>query len=186
MQVFRLVNGGFVDRLIAFDSLPERLVRNIKTRDISGMPRYWAKWMMENGSVRQVFKIQEKMSENRTLQVSKAPIGNEPCFYVLEYKDVNADREKWEEICNYVRRTVETKVRLMDRIEDMAKKMAPDSHAQLEIEPEDIPVIEVPSEAVEATNQDEPIKENEEFLTPNGEVAQAKKRGRPKKVAVEA
>ena len=146
MQVFRLVNGGFVDKMIAFDSLPESILTGIRTKDISGMPRYWGKWLEDHGCVRTVFKTETEILMDRRMHVTKTPIGKEPCFYVLDYMDLNADKEKWQEITNFLRRAVDKTVRLMDKIEDMAKKMAPDSYAQLELEPEDIPVIEIPKE----------------------------------------
>lgn len=184
MQVFRLVNGGFVDKMIAFDSLPERMLAGIKTRDISGMPRYWAKWLTDNKCTRPVLKTETEILADRNLKITKTPIGTEPCFYVLDYKDTNADKEKWQEITNYVRRVVDVKTRLLDKIEDMATKMATDSYSQLALEPEDIVVIECPLEDEKKASSDI-IKETEQILTPNGVVPE-KRRGRPKKVAVEA
>lgn len=188
MQVFRLVSGGFVDKMIAFDSLPERLLKGIRTRDISGMPRYWAKWLNDNGCTRDVYRTTTEVLPDRNLKVNKISIGQEPCFYVLEYTDLNTDKEKWQEISNYVRKAVITTTRLMDKLEDMAKKMAQDPHAQLELEPEDVPVIEVPKEVIAERDDKEIIRSSEEVLTPTGDsvMLTPKKRGRPKKVAVEA
>lgn len=188
MQVFRLVDGGFVDKMIAFDSLPDRLIKGIRTRDIAGMPRYWAKWLIENGSVRDSFKTETEELPDRKLRVHKSKVGEEPCFYVLDYKETNQDKEKWQEIANFVRRTVDTKVRLLDRLEDMARKMAPDCHAQLEIEPEDIPVIKIPSEFEEESAPEAIVQVSDEVISRTGDlvVPEPKKRGRPKKVAVEA
>lgn len=184
MQVFRLVNGGFVDKMIAFDSLPKRILAGIRTRDISGMPRYWGKWLEDNGCVRDVFKTETLIANDRSLHVKKTAIGKEPCFYMLDYTDLNVDKEKWQEISNYVRKAVDTKVRLLDKLEDMAKRMAPDSHAQLDLEPEDIPVIQVP---LEEENVSRETPKESIYLTPENEVAEApKRRGRPKKEAVEA
>jgi hypothetical protein len=187
MQVFKLVRGGFVDNLIAFDSLPERLLKGIRTRDMAGLPRYWANWLKEKGSVRPVFKTQTEVLENRNLKVTHTPNGEEPCFWILEFQDLNQDKEKWSEISSYVRQAVDTTVRLKDRIEDMAKPMAPDSKAPMDIEPDDIPVIGVPAEVAQKA-EPAAIRASEEVITPTGDsIAQeSKRRGRPKKVAVEA
>lgn len=184
MQVFKLVNGGFVDKVIAFNSLPTRFLAGIRTRDVSGMPRYWAKWLSESGSVRDVMQTETEVLADRNLRVTKNKAGTEPCFFILEYKDLNADKEKWQEICNYVRRVVDVKVRLLDHLEDMAKKMANDSYSQLDLEPEDVTVIEVPDEEEKISDTDI-VKSTEQIMTMTGEIP-AKRRGRPKKVAVEA
>lgn len=186
MQVFKLVNGGFVDKMIAFNSLPKRILSGVRTRDIAGMPRYWGKWLEDNGCTRDVFKTETETRPDRSLHVTRTVMGKEPCFYLLDYTDLNVDKEKWQEIGNYVRKAVDTKFRLLDKLEDMAKKMAPDSHAQLDLEPEDIPVIIIPAEEETVSRE---TKKEEMFLTPQGDVADAtvpKRRGRPKKVAVEA
>jgi hypothetical protein len=41
MQVFRLVQPGVVDRVIAFEELPKDLVEGIQTREPAGLPRNW-------------------------------------------------------------------------------------------------------------------------------------------------
>lgn len=128
MQVFRLVFTGMPDRMIAFDSLPVEFTRTLKTREPAGLPRHWGRWLKENNSV------DEK--------------GN-PIFYICDYIMTNNDREAWQNITHYVRRMVDTKFRLLDKIEDMAPKMAKDSRADLTLEPEDVPVIPINSGAEE-------------------------------------
>lgn len=66
--------------------------------------------------------------------------------YVLFYLTQNNDKEKWQEITNFLRRVCDAKIRLLDRIEDMAVPMASDSKEAVSIEPEDIPVIPIPKE----------------------------------------
>lgn len=188
MQVFKLVRGGFVDSLIAFDSLPERILKGIRTRDLAGLPRYWAAWLKEKGSVRPVFKTGTEVLQDRNFKITKTPVGIEPCFWILEYQDLNSDKEKWAEINNYIRQSVEMTVRLKDRIEDMARPMAPSSSAPLELEPDDIPVISIPADKLETPEASSMVQSSEEFITPTGDPvsAQPKRRGRPKKEAVEA
>lgn len=41
MQVFRLVQPGVVDRVIAFDELPADLIQGINKREPSGLSRPW-------------------------------------------------------------------------------------------------------------------------------------------------
>ena len=41
LQVFRLVQPGLVDKVIAFDELPQDLIDGIKTRPPDGLPRHW-------------------------------------------------------------------------------------------------------------------------------------------------
>lgn len=171
LQVFRLVEGGHVDKMIAFDVLPERLLTGIRKRDLAGLPRYWKKFACEGIN----------------------PSTREPVFfhYFLDYKDVNSDKEKWGEIIAYVRRAVDIKTRLMDKLEDMAVAMAPDPKSPLELEPENIPVIAIPVELIVPSDPQGLIKEEEARL-PNEKIGietvseEPKRRGRPKKVAVGA
>jgi hypothetical protein len=181
MQVFRLVNQGSVDKMIAFDSLPESLLSGIRTRDISGMPRYWGRWLTENGCTRKVFKTETEVLPDRDLRISKTPIGDEACFYILDYITLNADREKWEAICDFLRRNVDPQIRLKDRIENDALPMAKDSYSELSLDPEDIKVIKVNADSVEEKDDKSIVQQTETFMTPTGDSVVAKKRGRPKK-----
>ena len=183
MQCFKLVNGGFVDKVIVFDSLPERLIQGVRTREVSGFPRAWAKWLGSIGSTRTVFKTNTTVDMARNWKYTHTPIGQEPCFYLLEYTDINADREKWKAICEYIRMNVGSEVRLKEKIEDMALAMAPNSTTPLSIEPEDIPIIPVPSDVDLIVTPEELVKPGEQIIV---EETVPKKRGRPKKVAVEA
>lgn len=152
-QVFRIVDPGRVDRMIGFEELPERMVKGLKRGAIDGLPRHWKDY----------------------LEVSKTDKDPRP-FYILEYKTINADKERWQEIGNYVRATTAKEVRLLDRLEDMALPMAPDSYSAMTLEPEDILIIPVPLET-----QKLKIVEEAKTEEPNEPTA-LKKRGRPKKV----
>lgn len=177
MHVFRLVNGGAVDKIIAFDSLPKRLVFGLKTKPMDGFPRFWQRWLIDNGSTQPVSIMNPETGAREQRE--------QPCTYLLEYKMVNADIQKWQEIANYVRKAVDLSVRLMDRIEDMAVAFAKDSYSELSLEPENVPVIPVPSEVkreVEAPRDKTGVM-SEDAAVP---VVEKKRRGRPKKVLVEA
>lgn len=179
MQVFRLVNAGFVDKLIAFDELPERLMKNIKTRAVEGLPRSWARWLGEVGSTRVVYETETERDASGTYRFTYTPIGKEPCFYILEYTDINSDKEAWRAISEYLRMHVGSEVRLREKVEDMAVKMAPDCVSALDIEPEDIPVIKVPVEGKRQENPDEIVKAGERIIVEQAPIV--KKQGRPRK-----
>lgn len=181
MQCFRLINAGFVDKVIIFDALPERLVRGIKTRAVEGFPKVWARHLGEIGSVRDVFKTTTEKRGPGDYVFTHTPIGKEPCFYVLEYVDSNPDKEAWRLIAEHLRLHCAETVRLKEKIEDMALAMARNSTDPLTIEPEDIPVILVPHETASKDDPEELVKEGEVIIVHE---APAKKRGRPKKVLV--
>lgn len=120
MQVFRLVKGGIVDKMIRFDELPKNLLTGIRRGPLGGLPRYWAK----------------------ELGVNPKDENARP-FFVLDYVYTNSDKNKWSEIVSHVRRNAPKEQRLLDQLDEMAVPMAPDSHSQLTLEFEDIPIIKV-------------------------------------------
>lgn len=121
MQVFKLVTPGQVDRILAFDELPADIIRGIKRSPMKGWPRYWQRWF-----------------ENEL----KHDFNKEPKpFYILDYKMINADKEKWSTISAYVRKMTPPDYRLMDDIAEMAKPVAKDPYSELDIEPDDMAVI---------------------------------------------
>ncbi len=171
-QCLKLVNGGFVDKVIVFDSLPERLWKHVNTRAADGFPRSWARWLASIGSVRPVWKTETTVDLARNYTFKKTAIGEEPCFFVLDYQDINADKETW--------RNISTR-RVCPMPANMALALAANPTRPLEVEPEDVPVVKVPSE----------VKEEEHPLVKPGETiiiqeTAPKKRGRPRKVPVEA
>jgi hypothetical protein len=181
MQAFKLVNGGFVDKVIVFDSLPERLWKTVKTRACDGFPRAWAKWLAEIGSTRTVFATETNVDMARNWTYKHTPVGQEPCFFVLEYTDTNADKEAWRNICDYLKMNCGPEVRLKDKIEDMAMALASDSYKALEIETEDVPVIVVREEP--AVSKPDLVAQGEQIVV---QEPAKKKLGRPKKAVVEA
>lgn len=165
MNVFRLVNPGRVDKMIAFDTLPKRLCSGIKTKDLKGYPRYWRTWLKEHDAVHTVKRWNTQELKHDEVE--------ETFTYVLDMM-VNEDKEKWQAITNYVRKAVDLSVRLMDKMDDMAIPLAKDSYTEINIEPEQVPVIPVPLELIKGVQELPQIVEVEK-----------KKPGRPKKVAVE-
>lgn len=162
MQVFRLVDPGRVDKVLAFDSLPESMLVGITRGTANGLPTNWTGYLgVKRGDTKAV------------------------PFYVLDFRTLNKDKEKWQEISNYVRRSTDKNFRLMDDLYDMAKPMAADSHSSLELEPEDVLVIPVLTEEEEI---EETLIKKIEKEEPKQIVAvePQKKRGRPKKEAIPA
>lgn len=183
MQAFKLVNGGFVDKVIVFDTLPERFTGNTQTREAAGFPKAWAKWLSDIGSVRPVFKTETSVDLARNWTFKKTVVGSEPCFFVLSYTDLNADKERWREICDYVKVNCGPEVRLKEKIEDMATPLAPNSTSPLEVETDAITVIKVPPEVAIEEKPEDLVKPGEQIIV---QESASKKRGRPKKVVVGA
>lgn len=121
MQVFKLVLPGEPDRILAFDSLPKDLVQGIRRAPVEGLPRYWRKWFESTAA--HDFKKEPKP------------------FHMLDYVYVNQDREKWGKITEYARKMSPETFRLMDKLEDMGKPLAVNSHAEVSLEPDDVVVI---------------------------------------------
>ncbi len=172
MQVLRLVDPGYVDRMIAFDTLPASLFRGVRMKDLEGYPRHWKNWLKDHNAIRVVKRWNEDLGK---------PVEVEETFtYILDYKFINDDKQKWQEITNYIRKAVDLKIRLLDKIEDMAVPVAKDAHSELGIEPENVPIIPIP---LSATRQEAPP----EIVKPGEEVTiEPKRRGRPPKIAVGA
>lgn len=151
MQVFRLVESGHPDKIIAFDSLPERLLEGLEMREPTGLPRHWAAFL---GKQKRYIKgSMEKMPDGTTKRIGEETTWG-PYFYILDYKEINRDKYRWQEIGGFVRKTVDLKFRLMDKIEDMALPMAPDSASEMNLEPEDVTekaTIPIPVEFQELT-----------------------------------
>lgn len=151
MQIFRIVKGGFTDKVIGFDSLPKSMLSGIGKGSIDGFARHWKKWF-------------EDVAVDEYRKDGTGP------FYILDYFSVNKDKEKWQEISNYVRRATDKNFRLLDKLEDMAIPMAEDSHKEMTLQPEDIVIVPIVSEdVVNETKEEKP-----EPLV--------KRRGRPGKV----
>ena len=140
MQVVRLVKPGETDRVIAFDSLPDDLVRPLKRGPIEGFPKYWSRWF--EAEVKHDFRKEPKP------------------FYILDYIFVNKDKEAWGKIQEYCRKMTPDSFRLMDKLELMGKHLAPDPHSELTLDPDDIPIIPLHKvEIVESKPEPRRIKE---------------------------
>lgn len=148
MQVFRLVQTGVVDKVIAFDELPKRLLKDVEMRRPDGLPRHWKTFIGNHERV--ILPMNEK--NPATGKVEKIGGGTEiaPFFYVLYFKEINRDIQRWQDISAFVRRVVELKFRLMDKLEDMALPMSTDANSEIKLEPEHLEeqgaIIPIPEE----------------------------------------
>lgn len=186
MQAFKLVNAGFVDKVIVFNELPKRLLQGIETRSVDGFPRSWARWLGEIGSVRDVFKTETEKRGPGDYKFTYTSIGKEPCFYVLQYTDKNSDKDAWRAISEYLRMNCGPEIRLKEKVEDMALALAPNSTAPLSVEPEDImdmALVVVRDELPSTIKEAEVVKQGETIIV---QEIPKKKMGRPRKVVVSA
>lgn len=153
MQAFRLVKSGAVDRVIAFDELPKRFLNGVEMRPPDGLPRHWKSFLGEQAKHTPSSLEKNQMTGAIEKVGEKTEVG--PFFYVLNYKEINKDMERWQEICNFVRRVVSLHFRLMDKIEDMALPFAVDAMAEIKLEPENLEeqgaLIPIPLEFQEKT-----------------------------------
>jgi hypothetical protein len=81
------------------------------------------------------------------------PLVEKGPFAFLIDKELNHDKERWQEIESYVRRNAPKDFRLLDKLADMAKPLAKDVHSELDLEPEDMLIIPLPK--VEAAKEPE-------------------------------
>jgi hypothetical protein len=133
MQVIKLVHPGRVDKVMAFDELPKDLLEGVRTYAPHGFPRHWKQWLKDVGSKTKIkYEVDGKKMERE-----------EECFFGIEYVTINKDKERWQEIVGYVRRNCDPSIRLLDKFEDMAKPLAPDSMQPLSLEPEEVPIISI-------------------------------------------
>lgn len=148
MHVFRLVQSGRVDKVIAFDSLPNRLLQGVEMRSPDGLPRHWKSFLGENE--RYTPPSAEKNPATGKVEMIGERREKGAFFYILNYKEINSDIERWQEISSFVRRAVNLKFRLLDKIEDMALPMSTDANSELKLEPEQLEengaIIPIPEE----------------------------------------
>lgn len=153
MQVVRLVKTGHVDKVIAFDELPKRLLEGVEMRDVAGLPRHWKEFV--GVQEKKTPSYREKDPVTGVVKTYGGEVIKAPMFFVLYYTEVNNDITKWGEISAFVRRAVSLKFRLLDKLEDMALPMAVDPHAELSLEPEHLEergaIIPIPIELQEKT-----------------------------------
>lgn len=134
MQVFRLVKSGVVDKVIAFDELPKRLLDDVEMHLASGLPRHWRDFIGKQTKYTPPQPDKNAITGKVEMVGERTDVG--PYCYVLYYTEINKDIQRWQEISNFVRRAVSLQFRLMDKLEDMALAFAPDAASEIKLEPE--------------------------------------------------
>lgn len=147
MQLFRLM--GMPDKMIAFNELPDYLLEGLEMVDESRLPRHWRDFIGKRKKSIRIAPDRDPITgQMRTYQplVMEAPYS-----YSIDW-EINANKDRWSEIQAYVRQHApvawkqtmtngETNVKLTDKLEDLAVPMASDAHSELNLEPEDVPVV---------------------------------------------
>lgn len=151
MQCFRFM--GMPDKVLAFDELPEDLVRGFEMCKAEGFPKYWKNWL---GKKKVTISIPSELNPVTGQRTKYEPIVEEDSYFYLVDSNVKPVMEKWKEIEDYVRRVVPTEFRLTDKLEDMAKPLAPNKTEGINLEPDDVVVIPIPKGAPEVVKQNEP------------------------------
>lgn len=144
-QLLRLV--GMPDRLIAFDELPEDLLKDLDMQNEKSMPRYWREWI---GNRTRTINIKSYVDPMTRKLIECAPLVEEgPFSWVVDW-EINSNKDAWSMIAAYVRQNVQEGFRLMDKLEDMAKPMAPNVSESITLEPEEIVIIPLKKVVVES------------------------------------
>lgn len=139
MQCFRIM--GLPDKIIAFDELPQELVKGFEMIKADGFPRYWKRWL---GEKKIVTKIPDEIDPITKKKIEYQPFTEEDSYFYLVDSTIKPSLEQWRRVEEFVRNNVPSDFRLMDRLEDMAKPLAPDKVSGVTLEPEDVVVVPIP------------------------------------------
>lgn len=142
LQVFRLM--GMPDKIIAFDELPEDLVKGFELCRADGFPKYWKKWMGEREIVTKIPAVLNPVTGQK--QIFDPFVEKDSYFYLVDW-NVKPVVEKWKKIEEYVRQKVSPDFRLTDKLEAMAKPLAPNKVDGISLEPDDVVIIPLPKES---------------------------------------
>ncbi len=141
MQVFRLMGGP--DKVIAFDELPERLTQGFELCKADGFPRHWKEWL---GKKENVIKIPPEMDVfTKQVRTFTPIIEKDHYFYLVDW-NLRPVVERWDAICDFVKRVVPKDFRLTENLEEMAIPLASNKSDGVSIEPEQVVVIPIPLE----------------------------------------
>lgn len=149
IQVFRLM--GLPDKIIAFDELPEDLVKGFELCRADAFPKYWKNWM---GTKKIVTSITPELNPVTGQRRTFSPIIEEDSYFYLVDWTLKPSVEQWRKIEEYVRRKVSSDFRLTDKLEDMAKPLAANKVDGITLEPDDVVVIPVPKEIISSEDKE--------------------------------
>lgn len=145
-QVFRIM--GMPDKVIAFDELPEDIIKDVDWHDCGKLPKDWREFI---GLKERVIKVKPDINPITRQTETYPDLKQKGYFsYLLDF-EVNKDKEIWGVIENYVKRNAPKDFRLTDKLIDMAKPMAADPHSELTLETEEVVVVPLPKIIVENT-----------------------------------
>lgn len=157
MQVFRLM--GMPDKVIAFDELPEDLVKGFELIKAEAFPKYWKNWMGSKTIVTKIPSVVNPVTGQR--QVFEDFKETDSYFYLVDWT-VKPVVEKWKRIEEYVRQKVSSEFRLTDKLEAMAKPLANNKVDGITLEPDDVVIIPLPKEVFVAKEVQKPMYKCEE------------------------
>lgn len=156
MQVFRLM--GMPDKVLAFDSLPDRLLVGLDMTKADGFPRHWKEWM---GKTKRVTRIPPERNPMTGEVRTYKPIEEEDYYFYLVDWHIRVQEERWDEIKEFVRKYAPQDERLPDKLEDLAKPLAKDKLEAVSLEPEEVNIIKIPlqhQERVVAASDGDAVK----------------------------
>ncbi len=143
MQVFRFMN--LPDRVLAFDELPEELVKDFELCKAESFPRYWKDWM---GKKKRTIKPPPERDPLTNTIRKFEPIVEEDHFFYLVDGRLGPSVERWEKVAGYVRQNVKDGYILKEDISAMAVPLAGNKTDGVTLEPEDVPVIPLKKELI--------------------------------------
>ena len=183
------------DKIIAFDELPEDFLSELEMQNEKAMLRYWKDFI---GTRKRTIQIKPYVDPMTRQLIKCEPIVEEsPFTWVVDW-EINSNVDAWSRICAYVRQNVQEGFRLLDKIEDMAKPLAPNVSEQITLEPEDVVIIPLkkveskaetsgnvpaPSLVAESKGDSTCVECNREFANKHGLFIHRKKR-HPEKISV--
>lgn len=138
MDIFRFM--GMPDKVLGIEGLPEDFLRPFEMNRADGFPRHWKEFM---GKRKKLTPIPPEKDPLTGLVRRFDPIVEEDSYFFLVDWNLKQNEEKWQELTDYVRKNVDRDVRLLDKIEDMAKPLARDKSEGVSLEPEDVPIIKI-------------------------------------------
>jgi len=153
MDVFRLMS--MPDRVIAFEGLPENLLKGFELCRAEGFPRHWKEWM---GKKTRTIPIPPEKDIMTGAVRRFDPIEDTDCFFYLVDQTSNPSMEAWKMVCDFVRQNVSKEFRLKEKIDDMALPLAANKSDGVTLEPEDVVVIPIPRAIELVTESGAPLK----------------------------
>ena len=126
------------DKVLAFDELPDKFLVGLDMIKAEGFPRHWKDWMGKSKKIMRIPPDKNPLTgEVRTYK----PIEEEDYFFYTVDWNIRAQEDRWKEITDYVRLNAPEDLRLPEDLIDLAKPLAQDKLAAIDLEPEDVVII---------------------------------------------